>query len=322
MGIVLSTNFRRNAYIPIAIIGTLLGVRSAFSYQNPIDLPQRALASIKAPRNTKFIKGNKIDLSKLGNIFIKPEKLDEILKLQKITDIFLREGETYYDLTNRSAMHFVLDKRVPGVWSSDYAAAGYKWDKKTLDALKKDIPLLVWIAPSMRFDGGPASLRSYRIYRWLLQQNYRYYAQDGFEFLVRKDRLLECGIENLSEEENLARLSQVFHQKELRSIPISWGRNLQTLQQRFEKADLKLDPVHVNHVVNDNDNWLKVTGSNPYIIWKLPGLLNGGQFDFVAINIECWQECNSQFEGQVFWTQTEKNRKTNRSNLISNTVIC
>jgi hypothetical protein len=319
LAIVLCTDLRRRPLMPVAIIGILLGVKSSFTlgysirYESPGYWAQQAVKTISVPSDAQFIRGDKIDLPNLGGIFIRPAKLDQIRKLKRLTDTFLKDGETYFDLTNRSVYYFILDKKPPTSYLSDYNTPSYELQEKMIDGLKKTNPPVVWIGPRISHDGGPASLRSYRIYRWLMKQNYRYYEQDGFSFLIRKDRYSELGLNHLSKKSNLDGLSKTFHQKELQSIPISWGRNVNNLMHRFKDANSNIVPVFYHNIVNDDNGWLRVVGSDPYVVWKLAPHIDGGEYDFLLISLECHQKNNPLFRGEVFWADHDNKFSDDRS---------
>jgi len=72
--------------------------------------------------------------------------------------------------------------------------------------------------------------------------------------------------------------------------------------------------VHANHITSEaGDGWLTATGSNPYVVWKLSKYLDGGDYDFVGIHIECQQKGSSQFRGQVFWAKPGESFSENQS---------
>lgn len=322
--LIMSTDFRKKALITVAIIGVLLGIRSSFIYQNPEHWVIRAISKINVPQEAKFINGVDIGLPKLGKIFIVPEKLTEIQNLKNIVDTFLKKGETYFDLTNRSVMYFALNRRVPGVYSADYLAANYELQEKMLNAIKKDIPPLVWLGPSIRHDGGLASLRSYRVYRWLAQQGYRYYEDKGYQLMVRKDRYEELGLPKLSDTDNLEMLRRIFHQSDLYSVPIAWGRNMSMLESRFKKGTYSLKLDTQNSITVNGNGWAKISGPDPYMIWKTNPVLDGSQFDFVKIEIKTKEGNDRQFRGQIFWQESGEafsEEKSFRFNVKEGTLL-
>ncbi len=313
LALVLDAECRKRVAVLVTAIGTLLGISSASSYESPAYLMHRALAAISVPRQARLVSGEDVGLPRIGTIFIEPRKLDELQRLRNVVNAILRPGETYYDLTNRSVMYFVLDKRVPGVYASVYSAANYEIQERVLAALKGDHPPLVWMEPSFRHDGGPASLRAYRIYRWLIQRGYRYYEAGGFKWLVREDRYRDLGLETLSAEDDASGLSTVFHQKALQAVPLSWGRNMQVLGWRFQKEDVALLPIVMNELTRDGAGWLRATGSHPYVAWTMPTYVDGKHLDFVTLQIDCAGNGDGAVKGQVFWADAENGFSEDRS---------
>jgi len=322
--LIMRNDFRQNAVLTVAIIGVLLGLRMSLNYQSPGQWLYRAVEKIPVPTEAIYIEGDKIGLPKLGKGFILPEKLNEIQTLKKITDKFLQEGETYFDLTNRSVLYFALDKKVPSLYSADYLAANYEIQQKMLKAIEKEKPPLVWLGPSIRHDGGPASLRTYRVYRWLVKQDYVYYESEGFQFLVRRDRYNELKMPRLSEADTLAGLSKVFHLNDLQSIPLAWGQNMTFLNPRFKMGKFSLVQSTTNNINLKENGWARVNGSDPYITWDLKQYLIGSEYDYAEITIKFKEHNNNQFRGQVFWAEPKENfseEKSFRFNVKEGTIL-
>jgi len=196
------------------------------------------------------------EFPKIGNAVLPAQYLGTASKLKKNLDIILKPGETYYDLTNRSIYYFILDRKSPTPYPADYLAANDRIQELIVERLEKENPPAVWISPAQRFDGGPASIRSYRVYKWLMDHSYRYYGADGLGFLVKSERLAEKGIAVLPGNDEAKKLAEVFHKVSLERLPASWGRSMQErgeLFARFRSYSEKKDSGEIMFAKNTDE---------------------------------------------------------------------
>ncbi|WP_123042247.1 hypothetical protein [Cohnella candidum] len=183
----------------VIMAGLLLGMKYVFVYQPVPYIQAKAIENIYVPNEAKYVEGEKVGLPMLGHSYMENAKLEDILNFHSTLNGLLRQGETYYDLTDRSLYYYVANKRVPALYSADFLAANERIQSKVISKLEAEKPAVVWAGPSIRHDGGPSSLRSYRIYRWLLEQGYRYDSVNGLDFLLSPDRYREVFDKSLSQ---------------------------------------------------------------------------------------------------------------------------
>lgn len=283
------------------ILGSILSLLSFYSLVGQVT--NKLLSNpLIGKSELLYINGKDIGIPKLGNTFLDKNQLEEIKGLDKITKLFLKEYETYFDLTNRSIAYFIINRKVPVSYSADYLDINYEIQSKILNQLDKSPPLLVWLSPYIRFDGGNASpaLRNYRVYNWLMNNNgYQYYKDGNLEFLVRNDRYLQ--IFKLYKDklkyfpnkinDNKA-LDKIFHELDLKYIPISWGQSFELLKDRFKESPLK---------ITDEFNSLEKNQNNH--IWKIEKSIFGNQFDFIQLSM--LNDLNIS-DAQIYWSNENK----------------
>jgi hypothetical protein len=102
-----------------------------------------------------------------------------------------------------------------------------------LAALTLNPPPLVWVGPARTFGSGTAALRSYRLYRWVMNNDYLPLVHNGAQFLVRKDRYLSLQLGALSQQEQINGLAAAFSDNNLGFLPVAWGRSMPLLAKRF-----------------------------------------------------------------------------------------
>jgi hypothetical protein len=289
------------------LLGVILGYSSAVSYQDMGLFYNKAIDPIVVPSDEKLFNGKDYDLNHLGTIYSKESRIEELKNLQTILGEFLEQSETYYDFTNRSSLYYLLDKKVPVPYSADYVAMNYNQQSKIITILNDNPPPLVFLGPNIRHDGGPASLRSYRVYRFFINEGYKYYEESGLSFLVRSDRfnkLIESNEQTDLFEKQKKR--EIFHVKDLKSIPVAWGRNFKNLESRFQKGDIKLDLLKVNQIKNEIDSFIITNSQDPYIVWNIEGTVDGSSYDYLKVNITTNGSEKEKLRGQIFWATNNR----------------
>jgi hypothetical protein len=274
---------QRKPAVTVIGVGLLLGISSAPGYLDAGAMARTATGAISVPASAVRVSGEGLGLPKLGDAFMEPEKLQTLVAMKKVTDTFLSGNETYLDLTNHIAMYYLLDKKVPGIYAGYYIVTSEALQQQVIAAVERSRPPVVWIGPAREFGSGKASLRSYRLYRWLLKQDYTFLEHDGLQFLVRTDRFREKGLTPPSPAENMAGLVTAFAHPVLAEIPVSWGRSLPLLADRFARAAVQprlltsgtaLQPVFDGEI-------RPVTGFD----WALDTTLDGGTADFLTCTV-------------------------------------
>ncbi len=139
----------------------------------PALLPQRALIAE--------------DMPQLGAGSADPEHVAMIREVKKTVDVLLDPGETFLNLTNRTALFFYLDRYSPSPIASPYNAAPAKFQQEFLEAISANPPPLALIrVRNIEHDGLKLSLRSHQLYEFLVR-NYEPFDQNNYTYAIRKD---------------------------------------------------------------------------------------------------------------------------------------
>ncbi|EPX60397.1 hypothetical protein D187_001884 [Cystobacter fuscus DSM 2262] len=303
LGLVLETRVRAARGGLILGVAVLLGLKSTLTYVSPRAQVLQQLNPILVPVGVPLLEGEQLGLPRLGRMFMPQDALAPLLRLKGTLGALLLPGETYFDLTNLSSFYYYLGYRVTTGYVSDYTAIGAAAQKRMLAALEREPPPVVWVGPRMSFDGGPASLRSYRLYRWLVQRGYVFHARDGFQFLLREDRARMLKLEQEPAASSQA-LASVFHLQDLKSIPVSWGHSVKTLRRRFAEDSIEVTGVpQLFGLQSSAQGLLSASGADPLMVWELPEAVPSARFDFVSFQLECADAPDGRSRGQVFWAE-------------------
>ncbi len=217
-----------------AALGLCLGYTQAFFPSDVTEWVQRPALRMQMPEELVKIDGAKFGMPKTGTLYTPSDRWQEIVNFYTTVQNYKGKEGTYLDLTNRSLLYALVDEKCPVPLASDYHAFNQALQELNLQALRANPPMLVWLGPSMRHDGGPASLRNYRVYRWLLESGLYAPRHDGaINVLVHRSKL-PAGKTALVDEAAL--LETVFRPSHLGLIGTSWGRSWGKMAGRFTKV--------------------------------------------------------------------------------------
>ncbi len=127
------------------------------------------------------------DMPQLGVGSADPEHVALIREVKKTVDSLLDPGETFLNMTNRTALFFYLDRHNPSPIASPYNAAPLEFQQEFLAAVSANPPPLALVrARNIEHDGLSLSLRSHQLYEFLLR-TYEPFEQGGYTYAIRKD---------------------------------------------------------------------------------------------------------------------------------------
>ena len=156
--------------------------------------------------------GRQVGLPSLGRISVSPASLDQLIELREQLSRLLRPGETYLDLTNNSAHYFLLGYPVPVREANPYAAPAQRGQRRMLEQLAENRPPVVLAhveQSTILHDGGPPSLRTPLIYRYLVM-SYVPIIRGKFIFFVEPKRARDLVTVPLRDQIRLANVNDRY----------------------------------------------------------------------------------------------------------------
>ncbi len=166
-------------------------------------------------------------LPTLGMAKLEPVGMSRLLAVKAVVEHVLKPGETFFDLTNRNALYFYLERPVPVPIASTYNAAPRAFQARDLDSFKDDPPPLVLAGvDSYEHDGYSLPLRAFQIYRYVLA-HYTPFQVGAYTYGVRSDLVDRLkGLTLAGASADMETWSAAFHLTELNRLPSAWGRSL------------------------------------------------------------------------------------------------
>lgn len=266
------------------IMGSVISVTTVPDFNVWLTKP---FSNTEVDQNYILVSGKDIGLERLGDLFTQPKRIEELQNLKAAMTPFIHDEETFLDLSDHSALYFYLNMPVPVLYSAFYNAPDTKSQTRMIDQIKDNPPPVILIAPSINHDGGPASLRSYRLYRELID-SYVPEQIGEYTFLIRPDRInIDIIDDKNSSEKQMDILDNVFSTPDLNSIPNAWGRSWDLMKGRFTIIK-SIKPTGGYNFRVVKDNTYRPIGENPYIFYELSQYnLSGKEIDHILLDYSC-----------------------------------
>lgn len=293
-GVTSKRNFSNKLFFWSFLVGLLLPyfwTTSIVHYKYKFD------AMPDPTKYSNFINSDNHQLAQIGSAILNPEHLTRLSKITKVLDKVLEPSETYLDLTSRHAHSFYFNRRPLIETGALYNLTTESQQLRAIELVKKTKPPLILIsADNILHDGGPASLRSHLVFRYIIMNpNYEIVKINEIIWLVLKEKLykldgLNAQIIDKNDHESENILNKIFNIKDLKFIPASWGRSSSTLEKKLiHKGGVSHKSIISTHSLKEvaifkyliigDDPFIRLDISNLNFSGKDAGILS---FDFAC----------------------------------------
>lgn len=261
-----------------------------------------------------FVNGSSIGLPEVGSAVMDPLHLARLSAIRKTLDKALDPKETYLDLTGRHAHYFYFNRHPPIETGSVYNLVGERQQLRAIASLRKEQPPIILLsADNLTHDGGPVSLRANLLYRYvMLMRDYKVVKIDNYVWLIRNDRverIAGLNIKSITEVDDAPSnvIHDVFREKNLESIPASWGRSSASLESKMHhiREITKDIQITLNSVVQVGNSGFRVNGENPFVRFDISGWhLSGRNAGIVSFDFTC-DKIGPSPKIEIYWASSE-----------------
>ncbi|BCJ93387.1 hypothetical protein acsn021_09560 [Anaerocolumna cellulosilytica] len=297
--------------IAILICGLSLSACLYMTYPPYLQIHQKANSIVNIPDDAIYVKPEETGLDNLGYAFVQDEQyINEAMVINEICNYLLKENQAYYDFTDKSIYYLLTDNKVPGLYVSSMIAANEVIQTEVINQLQKNDVPLVFINKPLRYMGISESLRSYRIYRYFMEQDYRFIKYKGCNFLVRDDIDLTPVQDNIEflDANNIIGVYDNLIDESLYNA---------NLLEKLTQENISFE----NNITLNNKN-MYIFGSDPYLVFESKSQTEIDNIQLIEINLKT--KPISDIAGQLF-VKTEKidHNETNtiHFNIKSNKIL-
>lgn len=257
--------------VAIFIFGISLSVGFYMNQPTYLNIHQKECSVVNIPDDAIYAKPEETGLKNLGYSFVQNERyLHESMVINEVCNYLLKDNQTYYDFTNKSIYYFLTNRKVPGLYVASYVASNQVLQEESVERLKQnDVPIIF-----IKDETYEESISSYRIYRYIMEQNYNFVRYKGCNFLVRGDI-------NLS--------------------PIKQGMELLDLSNTIGIYDNQIDESSYNEAlletltgtnlvgtnsITASEGKMQIDGIDPNIVYKSSNQIDFCKIQLVEINLK------------------------------------
>lgn len=266
-----------------------MGLLTPNYLKNPIDNAKRGIFDIGT-----LTKGSEVDIPKLGQGKTDSTHINRTIEIKRIVDQFLDINETFVDITNRGALYFYLNRKMP-IEAVAYNQPHSYMQQRSVDRLVKDPPPMALLkSDNINHDGRSVSIRTYYLYRWVIE-NYIPVSINNIIIGVHKSKVNRFNnrfpntILPVSSEDKMSLWDKVFLLYDLQQLPLSWGRSQEPLtKQMTEKDEVKFNVKSLHNVQAIDGEKYQIIGKDPFIVYDISKYnLSGKDAGLLSFNFTC-----------------------------------
>ncbi len=238
---------------------------------------KKAVERVEIPQEAMHVNEEYSGLSNWGDVFLTDSNyLHEAMAINEMCTYLLKDGQTYLDVTDKQVYYNFTDRKVPGIYASTYNLYNDPLQEKEIEKLKKEDYPIIFIH-NLRMP--MTSLRSYRVYRHYMLQDYNYVVYKGVQFMVRDDVILTPISDKIEYieycQDSIQSINNVFHVPEIKYLAAEWGSSWENMQERFTQAYSSAEEQQ-KYTVDDSD--CRIT-------FKIEDSISGRKAEFIRLSL-------------------------------------
>ena len=176
-----------------------------------------------------YVSGDSVGMDHMGSGFIQGLTLNSLKNIQFILKQEEAE-ESFLDLTNKISHTVIFDLKMDYPYTSAYNISNGMMQKKAIEMLRKKRPKLILLAPYIRFDEAPVSLRSPELYQTILKMGYQPYIYEDVIYML--DGTSKCDVA----EDGKRKLGMLNHRTDMGMLPYLWGTAIEDEKERLSEV--------------------------------------------------------------------------------------
>lgn len=183
-----------------------------------------------------YVTGNSVGIENLGDGFIGGNALNNLKNIDAVLDGTIGDRGAYVDLTNAVANYVIFNKESILSYTSGYNISNELMQENAVSLLKEKEPDLILIAPYIQFDGVTISLRSGKLYDYIMEAGYVPYLYENVIYLLKNLEPVPGSMDGT------IAFAELMHKESLQYLPAVWGNSglsgkLSESNIRFSQSD-------------------------------------------------------------------------------------
>lgn len=173
-----------------------------------------------------YVSGDSVDMEHMGSGFIQGLTLNSLKNIQFILQQENAQ-DSFLDLTNKISHTVIFDLKADYPYTSAYNISNDLMQEKAIACIRENRPRLILLAPYIRFDEAPVSLRSPELYQAILRMGYQPYIYEDVVYLLDGESNCDAA------EDGKRKLGLLNHRTDMGMLPYLWGTALADEKDRL-----------------------------------------------------------------------------------------
>lgn len=183
-----------------------------------------------------YITGEQTVIENLGTGFIRGSTLNSLNNIEFVLNQALDGKRKYLDLTNGIAQTVILDRETGMSYTSGYNISNNLLNENAIKELEENPPEFILIAPYIKLDDVPLSLRAMQLYEYILREGYKPYQYENVIYMIKGENRVE------GSSDGKAAFADLMHREYLAKLPAVWANadsvsNLREIQISYSTKE-------------------------------------------------------------------------------------
>ncbi|MBD5543643.1 MAG: hypothetical protein HDR01_05235 [Lachnospiraceae bacterium] len=209
-----------------------------------------------------YISGEQTGLKGIGTGFVRGNTLNSLSNIEYVLSQSLNGESAYLDLTNGIAQTVILDRELGMSYTSGYNISNELLNEHAIAELKKNPPQLILVAPYIKLDDVPLSLRAMKLYEYVLEEGYQPYQYENVIYMIKGENKVP------GSQDGREAFAELMHRENLAKLPAVWAAS---------DGVKKLERAEVSYTKTQTEEGLKIT---------LDKAVGGEEISYIGIHLK------------------------------------
>lgn len=209
-----------------------------------------------------YISKEQTGIENIGTGFIRGSTLKSLLDINYVLSQALEGEKEYLDLTNGIAQTVILNGENAMTYTSGYNISNDLLNENAILELEENPPELILIAPYIKLDDVSLSLRSMKLYEYILSKGYEPYQYENVIYMIKGENKVE------GSSEGRQAFAELMHRGYLAKLPAVWA----------EAESVKdLEKAEISYTASDIEEGIKIS---------LKEEISGEEVSYIMVSIK------------------------------------
>ena len=209
-----------------------------------------------------YISKEQTGMENIGTGFIRGSTLQSLQNINHVLSQALEGEKEYLDLTNGIAQTVILNGENAMTYTSGYNISNDLLNENAIAQLEENPPKLILVAPYIKLDDVPLSLRSMKLYEHILNKGYEPYQYENVIYMIKGENKVE------GSQDGREAFANLMHREYLAFLPAVWAD---------AKSVKELEKIDLPYIATDTEEGIEISFKEN---------TNGKEVSYIMISIK------------------------------------